>query len=75
MKKIKKFLAVFAILFFHCSISLACPLCKATVESSVESQSLSQGLNLAIIVLLIPPVIVFGAIFFVAYKSDKEVEY
>lgn len=54
------------------SNALACSLCKSTLETSVESQSLTQGLNFAILVLLIPPVIIFGAIFFAAYKSNKE---
>lgn len=52
-------------------VAIACSLCKSAVETSVEWQTIAQGLNLAILVLLIPPVIIFGAIFFAVFKSDK----
>lgn len=54
------------------STALMCSLCKSTLETSVESQSLTQGLNVAILVLLIPPVIIFVAVFFMAYKSSRK---
>ncbi|HKY05784.1 MAG TPA: hypothetical protein VJQ56_12885 [Blastocatellia bacterium] len=45
-----------------------CPMCRQAVADSKEGQSLAKGLNLAILVLLIPPVAIFAGIFGVIYK-------
>lgn len=58
-------------IFANSIVVIACSLCKSAVETSVELQSIAQGLNLAILVLLVPPVIIFGVIFFAVFKSDK----
>lgn len=73
-KALEKTLAIVFGMIIFCGNALACPLCKSTIETSAESQSISQTMNLAILALLIPPVIVFGVIFFAAYKSNKEAE-
>lgn len=74
MKTIGKTLTALCLVFVFCTNVFACPLCKSAIETSTESQSISQGFNMAILVLLVPPVIVFGMIFFAAYKSNKEIE-
>lgn len=74
MKIINKILMVSCFALVLCANLFACPLCKSAIETSTESQSISQALNPAILVLLVPPVIIFGMIFFAAYKSNKETE-
>ena len=46
-----------------------CPLCRSGVEQAGEQTA--RTINLAIVVLLIPPVSIFCAIFAVAYKKSK----
>ncbi len=45
-----------------------CPMCRQAVADSKEGESMAKGLNLAILVLLIPPVAIFAGIFGVIYK-------
>jgi hypothetical protein len=45
-----------------------CAMCKATVENSTEAAQASRGLNLAILVLLVPPVAIFAGLFGVFYR-------
>lgn len=45
-----------------------CPLCKLAVENSTQGKAMGRGLNLGILVLLIPPVSVFCSIFIFALK-------
>ncbi|HXG91841.1 MAG TPA: hypothetical protein VNN73_05650 [Blastocatellia bacterium] len=45
-----------------------CPMCKAAIENSTAAQSASSGLDLAIIILLIPPVAIFAGFFVVIYR-------
>ena len=46
-----------------------CPLCRSAVEQAGDQTA--RTINLAIVVLLIPPVSIFCAIFAVAYKKSK----
>ncbi|HEX8920691.1 MAG TPA: hypothetical protein VF766_04400 [Pyrinomonadaceae bacterium] len=48
-----------------------CAMCKNAVTGSPEAARLSQSLNFAILILLIPPVLIFCGIFFVANKYRK----
>jgi heme/copper-type cytochrome/quinol oxidase subunit 2 len=48
-----------------------CAMCKNAVTGSPEAAKLSQSLNFAILILLIPPVLIFCGIFFVAYRYRK----
>lgn len=43
-----------------------CAMCRASV-----SQAFARNLNLAILVLFVPPVTMFVAIFFVAFRNRK----
>jgi hypothetical protein len=46
-------------------------MCKNAITNSPEAAKLSESLNFAIIVLLIPPVLLFCGFFFLAYKYRK----
>ena len=46
-----------------------CPLCRSAVEQAGDQTA--RTINLAIVVLLVPPVSIFCAIFAVAYKKSK----
>jgi uncharacterized membrane protein YqaE (UPF0057 family) len=48
-----------------------CAMCRTTAEAGGEA-SLSQGLNLGILALLVPPLAIFCAIFWTAYKSQQD---
>jgi len=43
-----------------------CALCRSSVP-----QALAKNLNIAVIVLLVPPVTIFSAIFYIAFKNRK----
>lgn len=45
-----------------------CAMCKAAIESSTDAVAASKGLNLAALVLLIPPVSIFAGLFGVIYR-------
>jgi hypothetical protein len=45
-----------------------CAMCKAAIESSSDAAAASKGLNLAALVLLIPPVSLFAGLFGVFYR-------
>lgn len=47
-----------------------CPLCRSAVQNAGDQTA--RTLNLAIVVLLIPPVSIFCAIFAVVYKKSKD---
>ena len=46
-------------------------MCKNAVTGSPEAAKLSASLNFAIIILLIPPVVIFCGIFFLAFRYRK----
>jgi hypothetical protein len=58
-------------LVLNSSVMAQCALCKNAVTGSPSAAKLSESLNFAIIVLLIPPVLIFCGIFFVAYRHRK----
>jgi hypothetical protein len=45
-----------------------CAMCKAAIENSSDAAAASKGLNLASLVLLIPPVSLFAGLFGVFYR-------
>jgi len=45
-----------------------CAMCKTTIENSADAAAASKGLNLAALVLLIPPVSIFAGLFGVIYR-------
>ena len=45
-----------------------CAMCKAAIEGSTDAAAASKGLNLAALVLLIPPVSIFAGLFGVFYR-------
>jgi hypothetical protein len=62
-------IAVIAVLFAAADTTLAqCAMCKAAIESSTNAAAASKGLNLASLVLLIPPVSIFAGMFGVFYR-------
>ncbi len=48
-----------------------CAMCRTALEGSSSGAAMAKSLNLGIIVLLIPPVAIFCAIFITAYKHGK----
>ena len=47
-----------------------CPLCRSAVQNAGDQTA--RTINLAIVVLLIPPVTIFCTIFAVVYRKAKE---
>jgi uncharacterized paraquat-inducible protein A len=63
-------LALFAMSALLAANALAqCPLCRTALENRNDSSA--RTINIAIVVLLIPPVSIFCSIFAVAYKKRK----
>ena len=48
--------------------SAQCAMCKTAIENSTDAVAASKGLNLAALVLLIPPVAIFAGLFGVFYR-------
>jgi hypothetical protein len=46
-------------------------MCRAAVGNSAEAASMASGMNLAVMVLLIPPLALFCAFFVAAYRFRK----
>ena len=45
-----------------------CPMCKTAVEGASRAQEIGGSLNLAALVLMMPPVILFAALFALFYR-------
>lgn len=45
-----------------------CAMCKAAIEGSTDAAAAAKGLNLAALVLLVPPVSIFAGLFGVVYR-------
>jgi hypothetical protein len=62
------FAIVIAVCLFAFSSDAAaqCALCRSSVP-----QALARNLNIAVVVLLAPPVTIFSAIFYIAFKNRK----
>jgi hypothetical protein len=54
------------IFVFTSDAAAQCALCRSSVP-----QALAKNLNIAVIVLLAPPVTIFSAIFYIAFKNRK----
>jgi hypothetical protein len=63
--------AGFALLAWSAPVLAQCAMCKNAVTGSPDAGRLSESLNLAIIVMLIPPVLIFCGIFFLAFRYRK----
>jgi hypothetical protein len=48
-----------------------CAMCRNAVTGSPDAGRLSQSLNSAVLILLIPPVLIFCGIFVLAYRHRK----
>jgi preprotein translocase subunit YajC len=46
-------------------------MCRSTLENSAEAARAASSMNLAVIVLLVPPVLIFGSIFALLYRHLK----
>ncbi len=51
------------------SASAQCPMCKAAIEGSPDAAAAANGINLAVLVLLLPPVAIFAGVFVFVYKQ------
>src|SRR5215210_4632550 len=54
--------------FVSPSVLAQCAMCRAAIGNSAEAAAAANGMNLAVLVLLIPPVGLFCAFFIVAYR-------
>jgi hypothetical protein len=72
MKTLRIFLAfAVAVVFVLAAADPAfaqCAMCKTAIENSTDAVAASKGLNLAALVLLIPPVAIFAGLFGVFYR-------
>ncbi len=50
-------------------VSAQCSLCKSALAGAPEAAKLSARLNLAVLVLLIPPVAIFCGIFYAVFRG------
>jgi hypothetical protein len=60
--------AVAALLISSAQALAQCAMCKASIEGSPDAVAAAHGLNLAVLVLLIPPVAAFVGIFAIFYR-------
>jgi hypothetical protein len=60
-----------ALLFMSLPAAAQCALCKTAIAGSPDAGRLSQSLNFAVLILLIPPVLIFCGIFVLAYRYRK----
>lgn len=58
-----------ALLAWPAAAAAQCPLCRSAVQQAGDTTA--RTMNLAILVLLIPPVSIFCTIFAVAYKKRR----
>ena len=56
------------------TVSAQCAMCKSAIAGAPEAARLSARLNLAVIVLLIPPVAIFCGIFYAVFKQKSRDE-
>jgi hypothetical protein len=54
------------LLIFTGDAAAQCAMCRSSV-----SQALAKNFSIAVIVLLAPPVTIFSAIFYIAFKNRK----
>ena len=51
--------------------SARCAMCKLAVSSAENAARIIYNLNLGILVLLVPPVLIFCSIFIIAFRHSK----
>jgi hypothetical protein len=61
-------LAMIAVAMMSCLAPAFCPMCKTVVEGATGAQEMAGSLNLAALVLMAPPVILFAALFGLFYR-------
>ena len=66
--------AIATLLAWSLPVLAQCALCKNAVTGSPDAAKLSESLNFAIIILLIPPVLIFCGIFVIAFRYRKSRE-
>jgi len=67
------FLAVCVVLLFAFEPAFAqCAMCKQTLENSENAATAARGMNAAILVLFLPPVMMFIGIFGLIYRSRNK---
>lgn len=60
--------AVITVAVMSGSAPAFCPMCKTAVEGATRAQEIAGSLNLAALVLLAPPVLIFAALFGLFYR-------
>lgn len=72
MKPLRVFMlacSVVLVMAVVCAPSLAqCAMCGASVRNSADAEAASRTLDLAVMILLIPPVTIFAGVFGVFYR-------
>lgn len=48
-----------------------CAMCKQSVAASTDAEQAARGLNLAVLVLLLPPVSIFMGVFALFYRYNN----
>jgi hypothetical protein len=67
------FLAVCVMLLFAFEPAFAqCAMCKQTLENSEQAVTAARGMNAAILILFLPPVMMFVGIFGLIYRSRNK---
>lgn len=64
-------LAAACLVFSSAPAAAQCAMCRTALSNSPETAKLAQNFNYAVLVLLIPPVLLFCGIFIAAYKFRK----
>jgi uncharacterized membrane protein len=75
-RKIKTVLIAAGVILIVLALSIPalaqCAMCKTGLAGSPEAKKLAESLNLAVIVLLIPPVMIFCGIFLAAFRRMRK---
>ena len=64
-----------SVIFSASNVLARCAMCKLAVSGSDSNGAMVSSLNLGILVLLIPPVVIFGALLIVLYRYAKLSDY
>ena len=69
LRTVLTFAVAIAVVLAAADVTFAqCAMCKAAIEGSTNAAAASKGLNLAALVLLVPPVSIFAGLFGVFYR-------
>ena len=77
MDEMKNYLKRIGAVFFGIAVMVGgsaaalaqCPMCKAAIEGSPDAAAAANGINLAVLVLLVPPVAIFTGVIVFVYKQ------